>query len=211
MSPRVGQLAIVTTPAGLNARTSPGGSIIKRDGRNVVRPKGFKFRVSEIRAAEGRRWAKADVAWYAIEHLGTYTKPRAIARVASPVPGYRMSTPWRKRPNNNSYWQARGYHTGADFAAPTGARVVAVRNGVVRHLNDAVLGNVQLLYADNGQTYWYCHLSRRIGSGQRVKKGQTIGKVGDTGSGANGPHLHLERRSGHGTSWSGTDRDPMEW
>jgi murein DD-endopeptidase MepM/ murein hydrolase activator NlpD len=134
----------------------------------------------------------------------------ADQRVESPCPGHPMSTPWGKKPNDDTYWQARGHHTGRDYACPTGTPVVAVLDGVIAYRTDTVLGLVVLLFAVNGNTYWYCHLSKRSAPVGRVTAGQVLGYAGMTGTGAAmGPHLHFEERHGHTSSWAGEDFDPM--
>jgi len=111
-------------------------------------------------------------------------------RAASPVPGRSVTYPYGVR--NSRY--AAGYHTGEDYAAPTGTNVVAVRNGVVRWSNDSggAYGRWMGVEADNGRVYVYCHLSvRSVATGATVKANQVIGKVGATGN-VTGPHLHFE-------------------
>lgn len=103
---------------------------------------------------------------------------------------YKIATPYGRRGN----WAA-GYHTGADFPAPTGAPVYAVYNGTISigGWGSAYGKHVRLKVAGKGQ-YGYCHLSRiTVKSGQEVKAGDRIGYVGSTGR-ATGPHLHLEKR-----------------
>jgi hypothetical protein len=73
-----------------------------------------------------------------------------------------------------------GYHTGDDYGAPLGTKVVAVRNGVVRWSNDSggAYGKWMGIEADNGRVYVYCHLSvRSVASGSIVKANQVIGKL----------------------------------
>jgi murein DD-endopeptidase MepM/ murein hydrolase activator NlpD len=115
--------------------------------------------------------------------------PPGKGRVPSPVPGRKVTTPYGKRGD----WAA-GYHTGDDYAAPEGTPVVAVRDGKIvwSKANDPSYGNWIGHEADNGRVYVYCHLSaRQVKAGQKVKAGQTIGRVGQTGN-ATGPHLHFE-------------------
>lgn len=113
--------------------------------------------------------------------------------MANPVPGYRVTTPFRK-PGG---WAA-GFHTGADLAAPSGARVVAMRSGRVIHVGWRGWGNsygVQVII-DHGRGLKaaYCHLSRTsVRVGQDVTEGTEIGQVGTTGN-STGPHLHVECR-----------------
>lgn len=220
---RKGDLVRVTTRSGLRARKTPRGAQAYRNGKPLIRPYDFRVRVARsiwYKAGGGQRWVQGTGGiWYCARQSGNQYMRRIVpgqkkkkAKPTTPVPGYRMTTPWRKKPNNRTYWQTRGYHTGADFAAPQGAKVVAVRPGTVHRYKDRVLGNVCLLYANNGQTYWYCHLRSFWGrNGRKVKAGQMIGKVGATGTGANGPHLHLEKRAGHTTSWAGKDLNPLNW
>lgn len=112
--------------------------------------------------------------------------------VTSPVPGHRVSYAFGAR--NSRY--SSGYHTGDDYAAPTGTPVVAVRSGSIAwsNANGGAYGSWIGLNADNGRTYVYCHLSARsVTAGQQVKAGEVLGKVGATGK-VTGPHLHFEDR-----------------
>ena len=120
------------------------------------------------------------------------TTTAAAARVASPVPGYGVSYPYGVK--NPRY--AAGYHTGDDYAAPTGTRVVAVLGGTIvwSNNNGGAYGTWIGLRATNGRDYVYCHLSvRSVSTGATVVAGQKIGEVGATGN-VTGPHLHFEDR-----------------
>lgn len=114
--------------------------------------------------------------------------------IVSPVPGYRVTTPYGK-PGS---WAA-GYHTGDDYGAPTGARVVAVTGGSVVEVSyptswGSAYGRAVIIQAANGKRYLYAHLSSMsVKAGQRVGAGQRIGAVGATGN-VTGPHLHFEMR-----------------
>jgi murein DD-endopeptidase MepM/ murein hydrolase activator NlpD len=113
-------------------------------------------------------------------------------RVSSPVPGRGRTTAYHAR---GPHWSL-GYHTGADYAAPKGAKCVAVRGGSIRSGSDPSFG--QYLVLRTGKyDYWYCHLSGRAVTSGSVKAGQKIGEVGSTGN-ATGPHLHFEKRPAGG-------------
>ncbi|WP_205513633.1 M23 family metallopeptidase [Longitalea arenae] len=120
------------------------------------------------------------------------TESITAARVASPVPGYTVTYPYGiKNPN-----YAAGYHTGDDYAAPTGSKVVAVLDGTIAWSNNngGAYGRWIGLRASNGRDYVYCHLSvRSVSTGTKVVAGQKIGEVGATGN-TTGPHLHFEDR-----------------
>lgn len=91
-------------------------------------------------------------------------------------------------------WRA---HTGVDYGAPTGTRVRATGDGVVKFYGwKGGYGNLVVLRHQSQYTTWYGHLSRLAGGlrpGKRVLQGETIGYVGMTGL-ATGPHLHYEFR-----------------
>jgi murein DD-endopeptidase MepM/ murein hydrolase activator NlpD len=89
-------------------------------------------------------------------------------------------------------------HRGVDFAAPTGTPVRAAADGTVSFAGvNGGFGNLVTIRHprdSRGDTVStdYAHLSRiDVRSGQRVKQGDTIGRVGMTGT-ATGPHLHYQ-------------------
>jgi murein DD-endopeptidase MepM/ murein hydrolase activator NlpD len=213
---KVGQTGEVTTDGGLRARLSPNGAPARDgNGKEVLRQKGFHIKVEERTDSPsgGHYWVRGADRWYAETYLkvagpsSSSSSSSASAWVASPAPGYKVTTPYGKKPNNNTYWQTRGYHTGDDYAAPAGSSAVAVRDGTTVYRWDRVLGHCLLLYANNNRTYWYCHLLSRPSTGT-VTANAKVGLVGSTGTGANGSHLHFEMRDGHTTSWSGKDLKP---
>lgn len=167
--------------------------------------RGYKLNVVDEVQGDGLTWLVTDRGNY-------YAKKYCQPAILSPVPGRKISTPWGKRPKGwpfrHTYWKARGRHTGDDYAAPYGAKAVAVLDGTVRYRYDTVLGRCALLYAADGNTYWYCHLQSNVANGTVVKAGDKVGEVGATGTGAQGPHLHFEKRRGHTPSWAGADLKP---
>ncbi len=82
-------------------------------------------------------------------------------------------------------------HYGVDMAAPTGTPIHAPADGVVRISADHFLnGGFTLIDHGQGVNTSYLHQSRRlVRPGQRIKRGQLIGQIGQTGR-ATGPHLH---------------------
>lgn len=89
-------------------------------------------------------------------------------------------------------WRA---HRGVDYAAPMGARVMAVADGVVEYVGPrGDYGNLIILRHQEMFMTYYAHLSEfapGLAAGVKVDQGQTIGTVGMTGL-ATGPHLHFE-------------------
>ncbi|MET9957812.1 M23 family metallopeptidase [Streptomyces sp. NPDC006326] len=103
-----------------------------------------------------------------------------------------------------SMWSS-GYHTGLDFAAPTGTPVKAVAGGTITSAGwSGAYGYRIVLELEDGTEIWYCHLSSMSVTSGQVGAGETIGRVGATGN-VTGPHLHLEVRKG------GSTVDPLAW
>jgi murein DD-endopeptidase MepM/ murein hydrolase activator NlpD len=99
------------------------------------------------------------------------------------------------------------FHTGLDFAAPSGTPIHSIAPGVVQETGyDGAYGNKTQIRLDDGTVLWYCHqTSYVVHPGERVGTGQLIGYVGSTGN-TTGPHLHLEVHP-HG----GAPIDPEKW
>lgn len=89
-------------------------------------------------------------------------------------------------------------HEGVDMLGPTGTPLYAVVSGTVRFSQNRLGGNAVSLVGDNGNRYYYAHLSRYEGESRRVTQGEVIGYVGDTGNATGIPHLHFEVHPGGG-------------
>jgi peptidoglycan LD-endopeptidase LytH len=92
-------------------------------------------------------------------------------------------------------------HKGTDIMNPMGNRVHAYVDGVISRQTSSALGGISLyLWGDDGNEYYYAHLSRYASrTGQRVKAGELIAYNGATGNAAwSGPHVHFEVHPGKG-------------
>lgn len=94
------------------------------------------------------------------------------------------------------------FHKGIDLVGTSSTRIVAVEDAEVAVSNMVTdrnnktweWGNYVRLDLADGRRLYHCHLSKRlVRAGERVKKGQVIGIMGDTGK-AYGAHLHWEIR-----------------
>ncbi|WP_187334709.1 M23 family metallopeptidase [Novosphingopyxis iocasae] len=98
------------------------------------------------------------------------------------------------------------YHGGADIAVPTGTIFVAPADGVVTlAAKDDFTLEGKLIIIDHGMglNSAFLHASEiLVNEGDRVKQGQPIGKVGQSGR-ATGPHLHW------GLKWKDARIDPL--
>ncbi|WP_300725148.1 M23 family metallopeptidase [uncultured Bacteroides sp.] len=85
------------------------------------------------------------------------------------------------------------FHAGMDFSANVGTPVYATGNGtVIRAGWEGLYGNCINIDHGFGYVTKYAHLSKiDVRAGQKVVRGEVIGKVGSTGK-STGPHLHYE-------------------
>jgi hypothetical protein len=106
-----------------------------------------------------------------------------------PVPSsYRISSEFGSR------WGKP--HEGIDIPAREGTHFVAANDGLVVYSGDDLggYGNITVIAHDNGYFTVYAHAYKNLTQkGQRVHRGQVIGKVGSTGR-STGSHLHFEVR-----------------
>jgi murein DD-endopeptidase MepM/ murein hydrolase activator NlpD len=101
---------------------------------------------------------------------------------------------WRTHP----IFGTREFHTGLDIANRAGTPVRAAEDGIVRFVGwMGGYGRLIIVTHANGLETSYSHLSAMLVSlGQRVGRGQVLGRMGSTGW-STGPHLFFEvRRNG---------------
>jgi murein DD-endopeptidase MepM/ murein hydrolase activator NlpD len=138
----------------------------------------------------------------------------------SSVPEFLWTGPFLQLPNSArkaNFAEVRDYyyggrkvdeqvHLGLDLASTARAPVPAANGGVVRYAGFlGIYGNTVVLDHGCGLTSVHAHLSAiAVQPGQKVGKGEPIGRTGATGL-AGGDHLHL------GFFIHGTAVDPFEW
>jgi len=132
-----------------------------------------------------------------------YTYLPSGGRLAWPVQG-RITSSFGMRVHPT--FKTKMMHTGIDISAARGTPVRAAGPGEVLYAG-WLRGYGQVIIIDHGSNLSsvYAHLSSMsVREGGAVKKGQTIGAVGSTGT-ATGAHLHFEVRA------NGDARDPMKY
>jgi murein DD-endopeptidase MepM/ murein hydrolase activator NlpD len=135
---------------------------------------------------------------------GVTVGPAGLAIPVAGITGEQLS---------DTYTQARAggarLHDAIDIMAPNGTPVVAAADGTVEKLFFSQGGGGLTAYirsSDRRWSYYYAHLqgyAPGLAEGQKVKRGQLIGRVGFTGN-ANpaGPHLHFAiNRMQPGEKW----------
>lgn len=93
-------------------------------------------------------------------------------------------------------YKTRKMHYGMDFSAKTGTEIYATGDGVISKVKKSKRGYGNYVKINHGFGYetLYAHMSKYIvKKGQRVKRGEVIGYVGNSGI-STAPHLHYEVR-----------------
>lgn len=130
--------------------------------------------------------------------IGTKTYTSSSSGWTWPTRGaYRISSPYGYRSASISGWS---FHGGIDIVvggqSSSGIPVVAAASGTVEKVQKSYsgYGYMVLINHGNGIKSRYAHMlagSITVYTGQKVSKGQQIGKIGSTGN-STGPHLHFE-------------------
>jgi murein DD-endopeptidase MepM/ murein hydrolase activator NlpD len=91
-------------------------------------------------------------------------------------------------------YKVRKMHTGVDFAAAIGTPIYATADGTIDKVDVSFSGYGKVIEIDHGFGYRsrYAHMHGfAVRQGQKVKRGDLIGYVGNTGL-STAPHLHYE-------------------
>jgi len=132
---------------------------------------------------------------------------RAGARLLMPVKGWKTSDFGMRLDPVYGVWRL---HAGTDFAAPNGSSIRAAAAGeVLRAGWNGGYGNYTCVYhgTSQGKGFATCYAHQSailVRTGQRVRPGQVIGRVGTTGA-STGYHLHFEVRL------NGNPVNPLPW
>ena len=190
---------IVQAPTALGG--SSGSGLVSADDRSAATVSRDSSRQT-LQAASGERLVAAAerqaeqrdaaLAQFAAQ-AEVQAEKLALNQWSLPLSGYRLTAEY----GDVGLWAT--YHTGLDFAAPTGTPITSVANGTVTDVGyDGSYGNKTVVTLDDGTEVWYCHQTTMdVSVGDTVASGQVIGTVGSTGN-VTGPHLHLEVRPGGG-------------
>lgn len=115
-------------------------------------------------------------------------------------PSLQFPVAGKSNKNVQSFWGASRdgggrSHEGVDIFASRGTPVIAVANGYITRTGNQGLGGKQVWLRDDevGNSHYYAHLDSILTEdGKKVKTGDTLGLIGNTGNAAGGAtHLHF--------------------
>ena len=134
-----------------------------------------------------------------IVFLGYFVSEQGVIPVAGATVG-----DWDKDSFWYHPWGVSGVHKGIDIFAPRGTPAVAATSGIVTYVGRKSLGgNVVLILGPKWRLHYYAHLdSIAVTAMQPVRRGQTVGTVGDSGNARGKPtHLHYVIRTPFPVPW----------
>lgn len=170
-----------------------------------------KWKIQHVALNRKKRTASAA---YKRRRAPELAQINAARRVQSDSKGWRQDFVWPVKGRISGMFGHQriyngspgGYHTGIDIAAPTGTYFVAPADGVVTLAATkpfSLEGNLLMIDHGMGLNSAFLHSSKiLVKNGDKVKRGQPIGRIGATGS-ATGPHLHWSMK------WNKARIDPI--
>lgn len=166
-------------------------AIVERRGALAIVSRGRRNLERDLAAMEASSRQVAGT----LGDVGGGPVPKGSGRLASPIGGT-FTSPFGTR------WGR--LHAGIDVAVPEGTPIRAADSGTVRQAGwMGGYGNYTCILHTATLSTCYAHQSSiGVSSGASVKKGQVIGRSGNTGN-STGPHLHFEVRV------NGQPVDPM--
>ena len=125
-----------------------------------------------------------------LDKADTFLETVKAIPLGKPVKGAITS---RFGPRRDPVNHKRSFHEGIDFKGKTGDNIYATGAGVVtKAFRNGSYGNFVEIDHKNGYKTTFAHMKKfKVAVGDKVKRGQLIGQIGNTGR-STGPHLHYE-------------------
>jgi murein DD-endopeptidase MepM/ murein hydrolase activator NlpD len=199
---RNGQIARAEPPPGIVWAPSRGrecyppdydGRVHCQGPRRVPVPRGEaawlarRLRLGDISYIGTLFYTRPDPAW--VDQAG----PAGPQTLLWPVPGGVFVRGYGYVRKGIMRWKI---HKGIDIGAPVGTPILAMKDGIVAYADNTIRGYGNLLTIIHGDAsvsnYAHCN-AIYVFPGQRVRRGQVVAEIGNTGY-SGGPHLHFEYR-----------------
>jgi murein DD-endopeptidase MepM/ murein hydrolase activator NlpD len=176
-----------------------------RLAREAARPARQQAAAAAPAAAAATAGAAIATQRQPVDPAPTSSVPKDEPKAASAAPSADFR--WPARGRVISGFSGKGANEGINIAVPEGTPVKAAGDGVVAYSGNELkgYGNLVLIRHDNGYVSAYAHNGDiAVKRGEKVSRGQTIAKSGQSGNVAS-PQLHFEIRKGS------TPVDPMPY
>jgi murein DD-endopeptidase MepM/ murein hydrolase activator NlpD len=155
--------------------------------------------------AEARAERQSSKPVQAPTKLAKAEEPQETASLSQQEKSENVSFRWPAHGRVIAGFGAKGGNEGINIAVPEGTPVKAAEGGIVAYAGSELkgYGNLVLVRHDNGWVSAYANNGEiLVKRGEKVKRGQSIAKSGQTGN-VSSPQLHFELRKG------ATPVDPM--
>lgn len=113
-------------------------------------------------------------------------EPPEMMSLINPVAGHRFTDTWGAARSGGRK------HEGVDILAKKGTPVRSTTDGILVRIGESGLGGKAVYVQGPGARHYYAHLNAFAGQKlyARIRAGEVIGYVGDTGNAKGTPHLH---------------------
>lgn len=141
-------------------------------------------------------YTQVDENWARLIHKTLERERNSVVGVLGPI---FENSDWRNHIASDFGYRTRpyvGFHNGVDIGMAMGTPICAVKDGIVTTsvYGSGGYGYYIVIDHENGVQTLYAHCSELlVSTGDEVKKGDVIAKVGSTGR-STGPHVHFEIR-----------------
>ncbi|NCB05453.1 MAG: LysM peptidoglycan-binding domain-containing protein [Clostridia bacterium] len=144
---------------------------------------------------DGEEQSRSVLSYEVVNEPVNEVKEQGTKALPKKAPKGSFIHPFRGIVSSRYGYRSRGFHTGIDFAGPTGSSIVAADGGTVTLARwNGGYGYCVIIDHGNGYQTLYAHASKLlVKQGQKVAQGEVIARVGSTGN-STGPHLHFEVR-----------------
>lgn len=174
-----------------------GSKNYKRVLANQVNVEKGKYQTKLSKVLEEQLAIQQEISSLSTDQIGTFSfsdlPSKSEADFKFPVKKPFIKTQGYGKTSFSSHYKG-GVHNGIDFVAQGSKSIIAPASGKIKAVGNMGrygYGNWVAIDHGNGIVTLYGHLSSvKVSRGEKIKQGETIGKMGSTGF-STGPHLHF--------------------